>query len=269
MWLALAAQGARLDDVQAVPHLNEQGRAGYRQFLAAPPHRAFAIAPGGAWAWQAELPSPEAARQAALQACQRYTEQRCVPYAVDDTVVFDAAAWPRLWGPYLTRTEAARAPEGIRRGQRFPDLRLFDPKGRSFRLSELRGKVVVVHFWGSWCPHCVHELPDMQRAYQSLRQARDIRFVLVSMRETCQESRDWADVMGLDLPFYGGGADALAGKLRTADGRLLSDRELARVFPTTYVLDKHGVVVFRQHGPVARWLELRPFLLDAAAHSGR
>lgn len=267
--LGTPAAAQKLQDVQAVPHLDERGRAGYRQFLLAEPSRAFVIAPGGSWAWRAEMPSGEAALSAALQDCQRHTEQRCVPYAVDDAVVFDARAWTRLWGPYATRAQAERATVGVKRGQRFPDLSLTDPTGKSRKLSDFRGQVVVVHFWGSWCPHCIHELPDLQRLYTRLRGARDIRFVLVTVREPFAVSRQWARQQGLDLPLYDGGKTAAQGSLSLANGGSIRDRELARVFPTTHVLDKHGLVVFSQTGPVARWAELEPFLRDAAAHSGR
>lgn len=265
-----ASNAANLRDVQAVPHLDQQGRAGYEDFLAAPLPRAFVIAPGGSWAWRAEMPTSEMALEAALQDCQRHTEQRCVPYAVDESVVFDARAWVQSWGPYATRAEAARAPVGVKRGQRFPDLRLTDPFGRPRKLSDYLGKVVVVHFWGSWCPHCIKELPDMQRLYAELRSSNDIRFVLVTVREPYGLSKRWARQQKLNLPLYDGGQSAeKEGSFRLAGGGSIRDRELARVFPSTYVLDRHGVVVFSQTGPVARWAELAPFLHDAAARSGR
>lgn len=269
--IAVTASGAaNLHDVQAVPHLDERGRAGYRDFLSAPSPRAFVIAPGGGWAWRAEMPTSDMALEVALQDCQRHTEQRCVPYALDEAVVFDARAWVRSWGPYATRAEAARAPVGVKRGQRFPDLSLTDSAGKPRKLSDYRGKVVVVHFWGSWCPHCIKELPDMQRLYAGLRNANDIRFVLISVREPFSLSRLWARQQKLDLPLYDGGESAeKEGSFRLSGGGSIPDRELARVFPSTHVLDKHGVVVFSQTGPVARWSELAPFLRDAAARSGR
>lgn len=269
--IAVTASGAaNLRDVQAVPHLDERGRAGYQAFLAAPSPRAFVIAPGGGWAWRAEMPTSDMALAAALQDCQRHTEQRCVPYALDDAVVFDVQAWTRSWGPYATKAAAARAPVGVRRGQRFPDLSLTDPSGKPRKLSDYRGKVVVVHFWGSWCPHCIKELPDMQRLYASLRESNDIRFVLIGVREPYSSSRQWARQQRLDLPLYDGGQSAeKEGSFRLAGGGSIRDRELARVFPSTHVLDKHGVVVFSQTGPVARWSELAPFLRDVAARSGR
>ena len=57
--------------------------------------------------------------------------------------------------------------------------------------------------------------------------------------------------------------------LRLADGKTLADREIARAFPTSYVLDKHGLVIFSHVGPVHDWPQYEAFLRDAAAHSGK
>jgi dienelactone hydrolase len=76
---------AGLDDVGAIPYLNELGRQGYRRFLALPKPRAFVIAPDGAWA----LSSKDFdVLSSALQACQQ-GHKECKLYAVDEQVV-----WP-------------------------------------------------------------------------------------------------------------------------------------------------------------------------------
>lgn len=152
----------------------------------------LAIAPGGVWAWQAELPSPEMAKQAALRDCSSHAGRPCLPNAVDQDVVLDKQAWRQVWRPYLTRAQAERAPRGMKRGQRFPDLRLTDDKSRVLRLSELRGRVVVLHFWGSWCPHCIRKMPDLQRLYDCLAGSREVAFVLLPVREAFAQARQWA-----------------------------------------------------------------------------
>lgn len=53
-----------------------------------------------------------------------------------------------------------------------------------------------------------------------------------------------------------------------ANGDRLADREVARAFHTTYMFDRHGVVVFAHTGPVADWLAYLPQWRDAAAGSG-
>lgn len=254
----------------AVPHLDERGQADYANFLAAASHRAFVIAPGGTWSWNAEMPSEQLALEAALQECQRYTEQRCVPYAIDEQVVFDAESWPLSWGPYLTAGESAKAAVGMRRGQRFPDLVFQSPSGKRVKLSDLRGKVVVAHFWGSWCPPCQREMPDLQKLHGIFKNGNDVAFVLLPVREPLETAKQWAAQKGISLPIsFGGEVTVKSEAFLLADGTRINDRLLAKAFPTTYILDKHGIVVFSRIGPVARWPEFAPFLKDAVAKSGR
>lgn len=252
------------------PQLGADGRGDYAAYLAARDHRAFAIAPGGAWAWKGEAATSGDAEEGALAACRDNTAQKCVLYSTDGKTVFDAKAWPRLWGPYADAAAAGRAAVGHRPGERFPDLAFAAADGRKLAVSQLRGKVLVLHFWGSWCGPCRREMPELQKLHESLKSRGDIAFALLQVRENFATSRQWTEAQKLRLPFYdsgtGGGSDAF---LRTADGSRINDREIALSFPTTYVLDKRGIVVFSHVGPVPDWSEYREFLLDAARRSGR
>lgn len=266
----LPGVAAGLNGIQAVPHLDQKGREGYREFLLAPMHRAFALAPGGAWSWKADEASADLAEEQALQACGEHTEQQCVLYALDSQVVFDTKAWPKLWGPYKSGAEATGATVGKRRGQRFYDLAIRNAAGKPLKLSSLRGKVVLLHFWGTWCPPCRNEMPEMQKLHKALGGASDIQLVLLQMREDYGTASLWTEAQGFRLPLFDSGVtDAGSDTLILASGKRIRDRELARVFPTTYVLDKYGLVVFSHTGPVSGWLEYLPFLRDAAARSGR
>lgn len=228
------------------------------------------IAPGGTWAWQIDAPSAEAAVGAALEECRRLTRQNCVPYAIDDRVVFDTTAWSGLWGPYASRAEAARAPAGMRRGERFPDLLLRDRDGKSLVLSRYRGRVVVLHFWGSWCAPCRREIPDLQALRDALAGDVRIEFVLTQVREPIERSRRWMAEQRLSLPLYDSGVSGESdGVLRVVGGGSIDDRRIAAVFPSTYVIDRHGMVLLQHIGPVPRWSEYAPFLRHAAARSGK
>jgi cytochrome c biogenesis protein CcmG/thiol:disulfide interchange protein DsbE len=270
--LALAgpASAVKVADVDAVPHLDARGKEGYRQFLAIPAPRAFAIAPGGAWGYSTEAGSASMAEQEALANCQANTRQRCQVYAQDDAVVLNASDWAQSWGPFKKAAEAARAKAGTQLGERFPDLLLKDAAGKPVRLSDLRGKVVVLHFWGSWCPPCQREMPDLARLTASAKGAKDIRFVFVQVREYYAQARAWISRIDRRLPLYDsgmtGGKDS---EFRLAGGGRISDRAIAMAFPTTYVVDKHGLVVFSHVGPVTGWNQYLPFLRDAAARSGK
>ena len=267
---ACAGAAPTLGDAAAVPHLTETGRDDYGQFLNGPMHRAFAIAPGGAWAWSSGKPSGEAAATAALEACRALQPQSCALYAVDDRVVLDAKAWPRLWGPYASAAEAGRKPLGTRRGERFPSLAFFDAGGRKLTVAGLRGKVAVLHLWGSWCGPCRREMPELEKLRDSLHGVDGISFTLLQVREKFDIAAQWAAAQKINLPLFDSGSTGEGDtSLLLAEGGKVGDREIAMVFPTTYVLDKHGVVLFAHVGPVRDWSQYREFLLDAARRSGR
>lgn len=262
-----SACAAGIADAATVPHLDTRGQAAYRAFLAAPAHRAFAIAPGGAWGWSADAVSPQAALQQALDTCGRHAALPCVPYAADQKVVFDAGAWATLWRPYASVDTARQARIGVQRGERFPDLHLTAPDGRRWRPSAQRGKVVVLHFWGSWCPTCTHELPQFARLQQTFKGRSDIVFIYTQARESAADARRWLLQHKVPLTLHDSGVQHRRDhNFRLADGRLVADRDIAAVFPTTYILDRHGVVVFALRGAARDWIEFEPFLRDLLAH---
>jgi len=67
-------------------------------------------------------------------------------------------------------------------GQTAPDFEVHDLLGNPVRLSQFRGQPVWLMFWGSWCPPCRAEFPDVQRAYEQLA-PQGVRLLGVSVRE--------------------------------------------------------------------------------------
>jgi len=49
-----------------------------------------------------------------------------------------------------------------------PDFTLDDPSGKQVSLSALRGKVIFLNFWATWCPPCVQEMPTMEKLHQEM-----------------------------------------------------------------------------------------------------
>jgi len=257
---------------QAIPQVDDAGQQAFAAYRMAGKHKAFAIAPGGVWTWQADAASRQQAEREALSTCESRTRQKCVLYAMDDAVVFDRERWPTLWGPYASERNAAQAATGARVGERFYDLAFRDRDGSSSSLSQARGRIVLLHFWGSWCRSCLHELPALRalRAALAAATAEDVELILLQVREPFAQTHDWAEQHGFaDLPLYDSGSGGSEDTdLMLADGRALDDRHVARVFPSSYVLDRRGMVVFSHAGPVDDWLEYLPFFEHAASHNG-
>ncbi len=118
----------------------------------------------------------------------------------------------------------------IRNGDRAPEFRLSSLDGRQVGLSEFRGKVVMVHFWATWCPPCVEELPTLALLNKAMT-GKDFVMLAVSVDE--------------------GGAGAVADFLRknSVNVPVLLDPDHATAslygtfkFPETYIVDKNGIV---------------------------
>ncbi|MCC2113265.1 MAG: TlpA family protein disulfide reductase [Hyphomicrobiales bacterium] len=243
-------------------YLDDAGIEGYRAYSAAADHRAFAIAPGGAWAWVSESLSPETAEAEALTACRQYTEQPCHTYGLDGQVVFDRAAWQASW---QLHDDPATATDGTRRGDRFPDLAVTAPDGIETTIAALADRPLLVHFWGSWCPPCQAEFADLQELYDAVGRDGTVRFVLLQGREGIARSSAWMKRFGYQMPLHDSGHQGRVDRsFSLAGGSEIDDRRLATVYPTTYVLDRNGRIVFHRTGPGKDWIAYAPLLRHIA-----
>ncbi len=84
-----------------------------------------------------------------------------------------------------------------------PDFTVYDGEGREIKLSDFRGKPVVINFWASWCGPCRSELPDFDAAFREL--GGEIHFLMVNMtggRETQESAQALIRAEGYSFPAY-------------------------------------------------------------------
>lgn len=252
------------------PGLGTEGETAYQAYNKAATPRAFAIAPGGAWGWQGGAASVTQAQAQALTSCQQNTRQKCLLYGTDGQVTLTARQWAQALGPRLSANAAQKSVTGTLPGQRFPDLAFRDAQGKAGHLQGQGNALTIIHFWGSWCPPCRKEMPELQTLYQQLRGQRDIRFVILQGREPYSVAQRWAARQNLHLPLADSGSSGDEDEFfHLHNGATLPDRDVARLFPSTYFVDKQGIVIFSQHGPVHDWPAYLPLLREAAQSSGR
>ncbi|MFO0606812.1 MAG: TlpA disulfide reductase family protein [Polyangiales bacterium] len=111
-----------------------------------------------------------------------------------------------------------------------PDFTLNDHRGRPFRLSSLRGKTVVLHFWSRDCPPCIQELSESLPAFDELIRGRtDIALVLVGVER-------WEEVSAL-VP-----RDFRSPLLFDPERAVVLNRYGTRLFPETWIIDPEGVI---------------------------
>jgi thiol-disulfide isomerase/thioredoxin len=118
-----------------------------------------------------------------------------------------------------------------------PDVTFATPEGARLRLSELRGRVVVVNFWASWCPPCRDEMPSLAR-FGELVRAEPVAIVAVNSGENAQvAARFWA-ALNPRPPF---------GFVLDRDGAAEGAFRITGL-PTTVVIDPQGRIAYRAEG---------------------
>lgn len=122
---------------------------------------------------------------------------------------------------------------GIKVGQNAPDFEGKDLHGREHRLSDYKGKVVLLQFWSVNCPYC-HVLAPFERMLVDRMKGKPFAMLGVS----CDRSRDDADRMayqlGMNWPSLWDGAPGP-----------VAMRYEVEYFPTIYILDHEGVIQYR------------------------
>ena len=116
------------------------------------------------------------------------------------------------------------------------DAVFYDAKGYEVKLSELKGKVVFVNFWATWCPPCIKEMPSIQTLHDNFKE-QNVVFLMVDVDGKYDKSKAFMDRNKYTLPVY-----IPAGPI--------SDKYLGNAVPTTLVFDKQGNLAQRIVGGV-------------------
>ncbi len=114
-----------------------------------------------------------------------------------------------------------------------PDFTVIDNSENEVKLSQMKGRPVVVNFWASWCPPCKNEMPDFEKAYK--KYGGDISFMMVNMtdgqQETLEKARTHIEQNGYTFPVY------FDTKYSAAVAYMVES------LPTTYFVDADGNIV--------------------------
>ncbi|WP_439182913.1 TlpA family protein disulfide reductase [Carboxylicivirga taeanensis] len=108
--------------------------------------------------------------------------------------------------------------------------------GELLELSSLKGKVIFINFWATWCPPCIAEMPSIQRLYDEYQD--DMAFIIVS-QESKSTLRNFIDQKGYTFPVY---------MLRSRQPDVFSSRSI----PASFLISPKGQVMMKKQG-AARW----------------
>jgi peroxiredoxin len=114
------------------------------------------------------------------------------------------------------------------------DFALKDVGGREVRLSDYRGKVVLLEFFATWCPPCRMAVPEMNELHRRLS-GKDAVVIAVSVGERMEDVREFVSGQGITYTVL-------------VDNEGIDSRFGVSTIPSTFILDKNGAVVARHMG---------------------
>jgi peroxiredoxin len=131
--------------------------------------------------------------------------------------------------PAASPPPTANKTQGAQVGNLAPDFELDDLDGNPVRLSDLRGRPVMLNFWATWCGPCRSEMADIQSAYEEWA-AEDLALLTVNMGGTSSQVAEFLEDEQLSLPVLLDTKQDVAGTYNV------------RYVPTTFFLDADGVI---------------------------
>lgn len=165
----------------------------------------------------------------------------------------DAVGFHQTTGPNVGVVETLPAdatllpgsPSLLSVGAQAPDFSLLTPTGEQVRLSDFRGRTVLLEFFATWCPHCQAEIPHLMRLFSAL--PRD-RFAFVSVNADSEDAASiyafhrWFGIPWPTLldPGKRGGSFSQAGSA----GPVTESFGVA-LYPTFYIIDANGRIAWR------------------------
>ena len=117
-----------------------------------------------------------------------------------------------------------------------PDFTFVSSEGEHIALEDLRGKVVLIDFWATWCPPCVESVPEIRNLYKRYSKEGNFVIIGISSDDDEQEWRDFTAKNKMVWPQY-----------RDKDHRIVSAFGI-RAFPTYILIDHEGIVRYSSIG---------------------
>jgi peroxiredoxin len=111
-----------------------------------------------------------------------------------------------------------------------PDFSLKDMDGKEVKLSDYKGKIVILNFWAVWCKYCKQEMPDLNELNTELKKTNDAVLLAVDSQESIDTVKNFLTENKIKLHV-----------LLDTDGTVTQTYGIS-AFPTTFILNKDGSI---------------------------
>ncbi|MCM8762699.1 MAG: TlpA family protein disulfide reductase [Candidatus Omnitrophica bacterium] len=119
-----------------------------------------------------------------------------------------------------------------------PDFTLQDINGKVLKLSDYKGKVVVINFWATWCPPCLAEIPDFVKFYNSYKE-KGVEIIGIAVSSDINDVKKIIGEKKINYPVC------------MSDGKVESQYGGIRAVPTTFIIDKQGNIYQKKIGSMS------------------
>lgn len=141
----------------------------------------------------------------------------------------------------------------VKIGTTAPDFSLVDIQGNTWTLSELKGQVVFINFWATWCPPCREEMPSMQRLYDRMPKDK-FKMLAILNSDDPALADSFAAKLGLKMPILDDQANTVGPRYGLTG------------VPETFIINKKGKLVRKFTGPEnwddRRFVDMLQIFLD-------
>jgi len=125
----------------------------------------------------------------------------------------------------------------VTEGQKAPDFTLTLENGESKSLSQLKGKVVWINFFATWCPPCRKELPHLENdVYEKFKKREDFEVMVIGREHTWEEVNKFKKEHNFALPFY------------PDPEREIFSKYAKQNIPRNFIIDKNGTIAVASIG---------------------
>lgn len=120
-----------------------------------------------------------------------------------------------------------------------PDFELRDQYGTLHKLSDYRGKIILLNFWATWCPYCIDEMPDLEALYEAEQEKEDSDLVILGVAAPGFSNEKSEDEV---IDFLDEN-DFLYPNLMDENGDVLFKEHGISAYPTTCFIDREGNLI--------------------------